>query len=442
MDLEADSDKIGVVHMKIGTFAGIMAKVGCIGFGGGSALIPVIEDAVVGDGKLDSKENYDKDVVVASITPGALPVKIAGALGRRNFGRKGMVIGAAMMALPGALGALLMFTLLSAMQSVVLREIKIVSVGISAFIISLLIQYITNVVKQAGQESRRRLLKTYFAITIVFILNCGKNLYNLLGIDRKPIFGFSSLQILLAVFVIAAIRGITDMRRFRSRRMQSFDKKNLTKDLIVWVLFAAVFLIPVLFYSAAALSFAGKGWISAWISFGGGDAYLTIADGLFVESGILSAEIYYGQIVPVVNILPGSILCKTLLGIGYYLGYSLKNSAFTGILFGLVGFAVSIAASCSSFGIVSYLYDSMADSEIFSFVSRWVRPVIAGFLLNIMLSLCCQNKGAVQYTDLPAGMILIVTVVLAVINYLLEKSGKVRKYQLILLDLLAAVVLL
>ena len=36
-----------------------MAKIGVIGFGGGSALIPVIEEEVVDEQKLISKKDYD-----------------------------------------------------------------------------------------------------------------------------------------------------------------------------------------------------------------------------------------------------------------------------------------------------------------------------------------------------------------------------------------------
>ena len=49
-------------------------KIGVVGFGGGTALIPVIEREVVEDQKIVEKSEYDKDVIVASITPGALPV--------------------------------------------------------------------------------------------------------------------------------------------------------------------------------------------------------------------------------------------------------------------------------------------------------------------------------------------------------------------------------
>lgn len=59
------------------TFIESMIKVGVIGFGGGNALIPVLEQEVVNEKKLVSKDEYDKSVIAATLTPGALPVEIA-----------------------------------------------------------------------------------------------------------------------------------------------------------------------------------------------------------------------------------------------------------------------------------------------------------------------------------------------------------------------------
>lgn len=63
-----------------------MFKIGCIGFGGGTALVPVIESEVVYEKKLIDKDEYTKDVVVANITPGALPVEVAAGVGRKVCG--------------------------------------------------------------------------------------------------------------------------------------------------------------------------------------------------------------------------------------------------------------------------------------------------------------------------------------------------------------------
>lgn len=78
-----------------------MLRIGAIGFGGGNALIPVIEKEVVESGKLVTKRAYDEDVVAACITPGALPVEIAAGIGQRLGGHTGMLMASSMMALPG-----------------------------------------------------------------------------------------------------------------------------------------------------------------------------------------------------------------------------------------------------------------------------------------------------------------------------------------------------
>ena len=59
------------------------------------------------------------------------------------------------------------------------------------------------------------------------------------------------------------------------------------------------------------------------------DRYLTIADGLFVDTNMVTESQFYGHIVSVVNVLPGSILCKTLCGVGYYLGINISGSIVT-----------------------------------------------------------------------------------------------------------------
>lgn len=134
-----------------------MGKIGCIGFGGGSALIPVIEEEIVKKQKLDTRENLDKDIIVASITPGALPVEIAASVGKRNFGRAGMIMGAVMMAFPGTLASILLMTILSVMQEQVLPIIELSSAGVSVFIIYLLLAYIIKMLRECASESKARL---------------------------------------------------------------------------------------------------------------------------------------------------------------------------------------------------------------------------------------------------------------------------------------------
>ena len=116
------------------TFIESMIKVGVIGFGGGNALIPVLEQEVVNEKKLVSKDEYDKSVIAATLTPGALPVEIASGIGLHVGGIGGMLAGGVLMALPGVVFTVLYLMLLSGADSNILQQIQYASIGITAFI--------------------------------------------------------------------------------------------------------------------------------------------------------------------------------------------------------------------------------------------------------------------------------------------------------------------
>lgn len=436
-----------------------MGRIGCIGFGGGSALIPVIEDEIVTKQKLDTQKNLDKDVIVANITPGALPVEIAAAIGNRNFGRKGMVMGAFMMAFPGSLASVLILTILSAFQTQVLSVMEIASIIVSFFIIHLLVNYITKMLHSCRKESLDRERKAIFLMLAVFIMVCGKNIYRMLGLELTPVLALSTVQVLCLAFFcifysrsiytkktltvmlavggiyllshgkaqiisnsyvvhgtellmfILSCRGIWQNIRETHWRFQNNGKKIL-RDTVPWMAFLIILCVPAILVHRESLVFIGKGLLSALMSFGGGDAYLTIADGLFVESHMVTAKQYYGQIVFVVNMLPGSILCKTLTSVGYYIGLNIAGSLAAGIALALAGFSCSVAASCGFFMIIYHLYTNLISLQVFQMISRWIRPIIAGLLINIMLSLYEQClTSAAQFSisgwTISAGMILL-----------------------------------
>lgn len=106
-----------------------MFKIGMIGFGGGTALIPVIERTVIDEYGLVTKEDYDVDVMVASITPGALPVEISAGVGRRIKGSCGLLFGAIAMALPGVMLTILFTILIGRINDLLLKQIKFIAVG-------------------------------------------------------------------------------------------------------------------------------------------------------------------------------------------------------------------------------------------------------------------------------------------------------------------------
>ena len=404
-----------------------MFQVGCIGFGGGSALIPVIEREVVDRQGLDKKQNIEKDVIVASITPGALPVEIAASIGRRRYGVKGMVAGAVMMALPGAVMTVLLVAVLSAFQERILSVVNMISIGVSIFIMYLLYSYIRTMLKECGKEGTARKFKaillmlgilgmSFFISTVEILVlvffgifftkgnYCRKNMTVLTGVSALYIlthahglpWDFSAYErVVNLLMLILAGYGIF-CNIHETKWQGEKDWKEIAVDIGTWILFAVVLMLPVFFAYQNVLEFFEKSILSAWVSFGGGDAYLTIADGFFVEGGMISAQQYYSHIVPAVNVLPGSILCKTLSAVGYYVGFNLSGKIWAGVLFAITGFACSIAASCSSFMLVYHLYDYLMTLHVFLIIRRWIRPMIGGLLMKIMITLCMHSLQIIQ----------------------------------------------
>ena len=140
-----------------------------------------------------------------------------------------------------------------------------------------------------------------------------------------------------------------------------------------------------------SLTFTGQGLLSAIMSFGGGDAYLSVAQGLFVDSGMITADEFYGGVVTMANILPGSILCKVLSGIGYLWGVDQTGTVWGGIVAALAGFASATGMSCAVFGIAKILYDKWRKMEMIQALNHLIRPIVSGLLISVGISLYGTN---------------------------------------------------
>ena len=437
-----------------------MLKIGFIGFGGGSALIPVIEDEVVEKDKIVSEEEFNDDVMIASITPGALPVEVATGIGRQASGLKGMAAAATAMALPGALLTVLLQAVISSAGSVVKSQINYLSIGISAFIILTLLAYSLGTVCQAVNKREGQL---YGLIILgVFLLSGEKSIYQLFGLDIKPIFALSTIQVLgAAFFVILFTKGhVRCLRRsipaaiitvcyllcagnahiipvsakpFILAVMAVLSILGLVQSIVesphkeaFWLLFVVILSIPAMFLTAKALKFIGMGCLSSIMSFGGGDAYLSVAQGLFVEGGVINNADFYGNVVAVANALPGSILCKILTGIAYDVGYNLNGSVIEGFLVALSGFACSVAASGAIFELVFCVYEKYESLQIFSVVKHFIRPIISGLLLTVAVSLYTSGiRGQVQTgSGHPALVITLIVIAVNLVLMWLQRRGK------------------
>lgn len=457
----------------------VMFKIGCIGFGGGTALIPVIEEEVAKERKMVDEDEFNKDVIVANITPGALPVEIASGIGRSVCGIPGMILAAVMMALPGTFLTVLIVSLISQSSAVILRQILFASAGVTAYIIFMLIEYAGGTYRECKENHNAK--SGVFFMILVFLLTSGKEMFQITGVDRTPVFDISTVNILiLAFFIIFYSNGRFDRRKFwvsavisvlyclcvGKAHIISNDKflfalrllmlvlavygirkgidgkipfswkalKKLVKEELFWVLFLFILSIPALILFRNTPLFIGQGLISALMSFGGGDAYLAVANGLFVNTGMIGYEDFYSKVVSVANGLPGSILCKILAGVGYILGHHAQGSAFAGYAVAACGFASSVAASGGTFSAVAYIYERFENLDIFQTLKRYIRPIVAGLLLSVCASMVYQNMTVADSNNWPVFTMLLLTLGLYLLNLFWKKRGKIRPLFMVLLS--------
>lgn len=340
-----------------------MLKIGCIGFGGGSALIPIMHKTFVEEQKAVEEAAFEEAVVISSITPGALTIKLAGEIGRQIAGWKGMLLAASAMALPGVVLTVFLLSLVSNLNPELVRWMEILSIGVMAYIVCMLTKYIRKtIVDRSGKDKWTAI----GIIVLVFVLT--------------HIFHFSTLEIFVITFAVIFVGyGFRKKKNYSVKLVLNWS--STIKEVVIMLGVVLLALIPAWFETKDAVVYAGNGILSSLISFGGGDAYLTVADGLFVSTGLISGDEFYGTIVPLVNLLPGSILCKALSGIGYTIG---------GYSMAILGFACSFAASCGIVSVVGCMYRGMGELPIFQAVKQWIRPVVSGLMINVILTLLRQ----------------------------------------------------
>ncbi|MFR5970135.1 MAG: chromate transporter [Clostridium sp.] len=366
------------------TFIESMIKVGVIGFGGGNALIPVLEQEVVNEKKLVSKDEYDKSVIAATLTPGALPVEIASGIGLHVGGIGGMLAGGVLMALPGVVFTVLYLMLLSGADSNILQQIQYASIGITAFILCLLTQYIVQTLKSYRHSKFR--VAAWFVILFVFIATGGNYLCRIFGLEiRLP--KFSTIQILLLTLLGSVVVGLLYQKKVKKKdKSQNWQPENWGQTFVMGFISAFILSAGTFMMWRETAGLVGQGAVSSFLSFGGGDAYLSIADGLFVPEYISESD-FYNHLVVIVNVLPGSILCKTLAGIGYLYGKAVVGTTAGGFAFAVAGFACSVACSCFVFYLVYHLYDRLEGCAVFKVIKKAIRVVVSGLLLTVMTGL-------------------------------------------------------
>ena len=453
-------------------------KIGSIGFGGGTALIPVIEQEMVEKRKAVTKEEYDFAVIIASITPGALPVEISSGLGKViSGGFWGMALAAICMALPGVLMSLLLLVGMDSVSPEITKQINIFAIGITAFILSMLTKYITGTF--AWAKERKRSLVATFIVIVVFLLNSGGKIAEILSyfkIDLKFFFKIQTIDILIVTFfvicyagsklkksriVVASIISVlfillkdnnsrtligneslcnwglwllqftmlvmsvlaVFLAREKQGKLQRVPIRVLLLEELGWFLLLVMASIPALFLLDNFAAFIGNGYLSSIASFGGGDAYLTIADGFFVETNMITNN-QYSNLVIAVNVLPGSILCKTLTGVGYYIGHTQSGMVWVGLLAALAGFVCSVVGSCSVISLVQYFFQTFDKLRVFQVLKAWVKTVISGLLGGVILKLIILCLDIAKENECHGLLVVSELFVIYGLNLLINKIFK------------------
>jgi chromate transporter len=418
-----------------------MAKIGVIGFGGGSALIPVMERELVRPGGL-SDDEFTQDTVIANVTPGALPAKLAALSGTQLSGSTAAASGAIAVALPGALITVALLALFSALGPGAISIVEYASLGISAFILFLLAHYILKVLLPGGRVQ----WVSVIIAAVAFLLSGAARAVELVfvALDSEPSWALPELSALgLVLVALAAIAMVTLWQLLRGGAAVAAAvaggvevpvgaRRALRGALLLAMITVAGFgLALAVAPEAATLSFFGLILVSTVSSFGGGEAYVGVADGFFVATGLVESTLFYGQIVPVANALPGPILVKIASGIAYSVGVE-AGSVITGTVFAIAAFLITVGGSSSLALLLLAGYDRARNSLFVRNISTFILPVICGLLAATSLSLLHASAGIADNAGVPAAIAIVGSLALAMFVPLVHRVGRVPDIALII----------
>lgn len=464
-------------------------KIGVIGFGGGSALIPVIERELVHKRKAMCEDEYIKHTVVSNITPGALPVKLGATCGQQLGGAAGSILGAYAVAAPGVLLTITVMALFTVLGAQIVEYFNYASVGITVFIIYLLLSYIRKTV--AG----RHFVQSIALCLIAFILTGGKEIREVLGVlsgaqfEGVPVFDISTIDLMIIAFFMILLQTLTSSAPIlaaagalcaayafsagkfsQARGLDSFGKwlipamlamlvilyirskrhgpgrKQMPIAFTVYAIAGLFMLLPIILTAASVLltgvpdiiGFVAKICVSTITSFGGGEAYVSVADGIFVQGGYITPELFYARLVPVANALPGPILVKVAAGIGYVYGAE-SGLTYPGLL-ALTAASAAIGA-CSAVAVVALsVYDSIRDSRLFVELKQYILPVICGMLLSTACAMLFESAKIMLSKGFGGGAALAVIAAAIISLFLITKKRHVS--DILLLVSLSAVSIL
>ncbi|MDR1536260.1 MAG: chromate transporter, partial [Planctomycetota bacterium] len=417
-------------------------------FGGGSALIPIVRNELVAERQWLSDDEYLKHTLIANITPGALPVKLGATCGCRLAGGVASLLGAYGVFLPGVIATTLILASFSLLGQGAIKYLTQAGIGIGVFIVFLLLDYARETVIGSGIRANTVICLLAFAVTgegriremIELFAGLppkalGGSVFNvtilpaillafylifhhrLLGRLRLSEITAGALYLLAcgeaargwpaagAVRVLAPVYFLSSLflcwrrRKGAVARPVSLEMQNAIKESIFFHLAPPALLMLAGIISGVFppirenFSLMGDVFISSLTSFGGGESYVAVADGIFVQNGQVPAEIFYNWIIPVANALPGPILVKISAAIGFVWGQERVSPAF-GAFVAALSSLVASGACCSLALIVMNYYEAIKDSPLILSLKRHILAVICGILLSTCLSMLCESARA------------------------------------------------
>lgn len=408
-----------------------MLKVGTIGFGGGAALIPVMEKELVG--KAVDERTFGTHTLIANITPGAVPVKLGALAGAESHGWLGSLLAAFAVSLPGTLATVGLLAGFNAIGAGAIRYVEFAAIGIAAFIIVLLALFIAKVLRAGGQR-----LRVYVVVVLASFLATGANqaiaaVGELFG--QRWETSLPQLDALQLILVTLVVIGAWSVARRRASTPAAPGAPPTASSRAAWWS-AAAFTVVAAAVTLASFVVGGAGFLgliglSTVTSFGGGEAYVGVADGFFVASGIVPGSEFYGQAVPVANALPGPILVKVAAALGY--SYGLQSGGWQlGLLFALATFLLSVAACSAIAMLIMGGYGKVSNSAFVRRLGAYVLPVICGLLITTCLSMLRANMAIARNADVNAPAVGWATIVGAMGLWLLDRRFHLHDVLLLL----------
>ena len=460
-------------------------KIGIMGFGGGGSLIPLVERELVTSKRALDRNDFTKHTVITSITPGALPVKLGATCGQQLGGTTGSLLCAYAVMLPGVFATVLCMALFALLGADVISYFTRAAVGISAFIIFLLLCYIAGVLGSGGKRA-------WLLCAAALVLTGGSELHEIVYLlSGSPllfpvVLDISTINLMIISLYLILAATITQNRGFlavcavltagytfcvgRLGAAAGLDAagKTLLAAMLLFALAAAIisrkggsdapaslnfaiirtiafFLaIPVVLGTAFCMLFEIPGAagflrdvaISTITSFGGGSAYISVADGIFVQGGYIDPTVFYTRLVPVANALPGPILVKIAAGIGYQYAAG-SGSALAAWIMAAVTASVAMGACCAvALGVMS-IYDTAKNSLFIRNLSGNILPVICGMLISTCFAMLAEALKTT--TECGVNSFLALAAMLLWISLLVFINRIKRQNDLVMLAASAAV---